>query len=321
MLAAARLIFMLFACVAIPAAGAQAYPDRPMRLVVPFAPGGGNDFLARLTGQKLGDALDQPMVIDNRAGADGTLATALVAKAVPDGYTLLLGFIGPLAIRPSLGKVNYDPARDFAAVGMLATSHHVLAVNPAVAARKARDLIALANANPGRFNFASGGNGSPQHLVAELFKAVTGSDIVHIPYKGSGPAVAAVAAGEAQMVFGSIASLMPYIHGGRLKALAVTSPRRSPLLPEVPTLAETGLRGIHVGSWYALLAPAATPKAALARLNAAVAGMVVTADFRERIAGHGFEPLAGEPGAFQEFLRAETLKWAKVIKTAGIRMD
>jgi tripartite-type tricarboxylate transporter receptor subunit TctC len=321
MLDPARLIFMFLACAAMPAAGAEGYPDRPIRLVVPFAPGGGNDFLARLTGQKLGDALGQPMVVDNRAGAGGTIATGLVAKAVPDGYTLLLGFIGPLAISPSLGKVNYDPARDFAAVSMLATSHHVLAVNPAIAAATVRDLIALANANPDRFNFASGGSGSPQHLVAELFKVVAGADIVHIPYKGSGPAVAAVAAGEAQMVFGSIAALMPYIRGGRLKALAVTSPRRSPLLPEVPTLAETGLRGINVGSWYALLAPTAIPKDALARLNAAVAGMIATADFRERIAGHGFEPMTGRPDAFQEFLRAETSKWAKVIKAAGIRMD
>jgi len=308
-------------CAVSSTAAADDYPDRPVRLIVPFAPGGGNDFLARLAGRKLGEALGQPFVIDNRAGGGGVIATGLVAKSAPDGYTLLLGFIGPLAIAPSLGRVSYDPFRDFAAVSMLASSYHVMVINPTVTARTVRELIALAGANPGRINYASGGSGTPLHLVAELFNSVTGIDIVHIPYKGSGPAATAVASGEVQMAFGSISSLLPFIRGGQLVALAVTGPKRSPLVPEVPTLAEAGLEGIDVASWYALVAPAAIPGEAMTRLNAAVTNISAAPEYRKQLAGRGFEPIVIRPYDFPEFLRAETSKWARVIKAAGISAD
>ncbi len=316
-----RVILLLSILALIFPASAGDYPERPLRLVVPFAPGGGNDFLARTAGRKLGELLGQPLVIDNRAGAGGTIATNLVANATPDGYTLLLGFIGPLAISPSLGKVPYDPVRDFAAVSMLATSHHVLAVHPAVNARTVRDLIVLANAQPGKLNYASGGTGTPLHLVAELFNATVGADVVHIPYKGSSPAAMSVVTGEAQMVFGNVASLLPHIRSHMLVALAVTSPERSQLLPQVPTLMEAGVKDVHVAAWYALVAPADTPQPTLAKLNGATAAVIRTSDFREQLFARGLAPVASDPAEFPAFLRAELRKWAAVIKAAGIKAD
>ena len=312
---------------AAPAAEAQsrstgsAYPARPIRLVVPFAPGGGNDFLARLVGQKLAESMGQPFVIDNRAGAGGNIATDLVAKSAPDGHTLLLGFIGPFAISPHLEKIAYDPVRDFTAASLLASSYHVLVMHPSVPARSVKELIAVAKARPGEINYASSGSGGNLHLVGELFKTNAGIQLVHVPYKGTGPAAVAVVSGEAQLLFSSITAALPHVASRRLIALAVTSPNRSPLLPEVPTLIESGLRGVDVGSWYALVAPAATPTAIVARLNAEVVKLTARADYRQQLEKQAFEPRTTSPDAFQPFVRAELEKWGRIIKAAGIKPE
>jgi tripartite-type tricarboxylate transporter receptor subunit TctC len=298
---------------------AQTYPSRLVQLLVPFAPGGGNDFLARLLGQKLGERLGQQIVVDNRPGAGGNLATDIVAKAAPDGYTLLLGFIGPLAISPNLEKLPYNPVKDFVAVSLLASSYHVLAIHPSLPARSVQHLIALAKAKPGELNYASGGSGTPLHLVPELFKSATGVNIMHVPYKGSSPAVIAVLSGEAHMLFGSITASMPHVRTGKLMALAVTSPNRSPLAPEVPTLAESGVRGVEAGSWYGLVAPAATPKDIIGRLRKEVLAVAASADYTQQLQNQAFEPLTSSPEDFPQFLQTEIAKWGKVIKSAGIK--
>src|SRR5450756_1414179 len=274
---------MLFAAVTTTAIAQQNYPSKPLRLIVPFAPGGGNDFLARLVGQKLSERLGQQFVVDNRAGASGIVATDLVAKAAPDGYTLLLGFVGPLALNPNLEKVPYNPVRDFAAASLLASSYHILVVHPSVAARSVKELIALAKARPGAINYASSGSGATLHLVGELFKSAAGINITHIPYKGAGPAAIAVISGEAQMMFSSTTAVIQHMRANRLAALAVTSPNRSPLVPEVPTLVESGLRGVEVGSWYALLAPAATPREIITRLHAEIVRLAAMPDYRQQL--------------------------------------
>ena len=317
----ARLLLAVLLAAVAGNALAQTYPSRPVRLLVPFAPGGGNDFLARLLGQKLGERLGQQVLVDNRPGAGGNLATDLVAKATPDGYTLLLGFIGPLAISPNLEKVPYNPVRDFAAVSLLASSYHVLAIHPSLPARSVKQLIALAKARPGELNYASGGSGTPLHLVPELFKAVAGIEITHIPYKGSSPAATAVIVGEAQLLFGNITSSLPHVRAGRLVALAVTSPKRSPLAPELPTLAEAGLPGVEAGSWYALVAPAGTPKEIIAKLHREVLAVAGSADYRQQLENQAFDPLTSSPENFPEFLQAEIAKWRKVTKSAGIKAD
>ncbi len=299
----------------------QTYPTQPVRLVVPFAPGGGNDFLARVVGQKLGERLGQQFIIDNRAGAGGNLATELVARAAPDGYTLLLGFIGPFAISPHLERVNYNPVRDFAGVSLLASSYHVLVVHPSLPAHSVKALIMLAKARPGQINYASSGSGGNIHLVGELFKANAGIDLTHIPYKGTGPAAIAIISGEAQILFSSITAAMPYIGSKRLVALAVTSPTRSPLLPEVPTLVESGVKGVDVGSWYALVAPAATPRDIIIRLHNEAVRLAAAPDYRQQIEKQGFEPLATSPDQFASFVQAELDKWGRIIKNADLKRE
>jgi tripartite-type tricarboxylate transporter receptor subunit TctC len=315
------LASMLFAAVTTTAIAQQNYPTRPIRLAVPFAPGGGNDFLARLVGQKLSERLGQQLVVDNRAGASGIVATDLVAKAAPDGYTLLLGFVGPLALNPNLEKVPYNPVRDFAAASLLASSYHILVVHPSVPARSVKELIALAKARPGAINYASSGSGATLHLVGELFKSAAGINITHIPYKGAGPAAIAVISGEAQMMFSSTTAVIQHMRANRLAALAVTSPNRSPLAPEVPTLVESGLRGVEVGSWYALLAPAATPREIITRLHAEIVRLAAMPDYRQQLEKQAFEPLTSSPEQFPAFVKAELEKWGKVIKTAGIKSE
>ncbi len=300
---------------------AQSYPSRPVRLVVPFAPGGGNDFLARLVGQKLGERLGQQFLIDNRAGAGGNIATDLVAKAPPDGYTLLLGFIGPFAISPHLEKITYNPVRDFTAASLLASSYHVLVAHPSLPVRSVKELIAFAKARPGEINYASSGSGGNLHLVGELFKTHTGVNLIHVPYKGTGPAAVAVVSGEAHLLFSSITAVMPHVRSRRLVALAVTSPARSPLAPEVPTLLESGLRGVEVGSWYALVAPAATPRDVVARLNAELVKVAAMPDYRQQLEKQGFEPVTSSPDQFASFVQAELDKWGRIIKAAGIKSE
>jgi tripartite-type tricarboxylate transporter receptor subunit TctC len=289
-----------------------------VRFVVPFAPGGSTDFVARTAGKKLSEQLDQQFVIDNRPGAGGIVGTGLVAKAIPDGYTLLLGFLGPLAISPHLEKVSYDPVTDFTAASLLAVSHSLLVVHPSLPVRSVRELIALAKARPGQINYASSGRGTNNFLMTELFKSRADIDIVHIPYKGTGPAAIATLAGEAQMMFGSVTGVLNHVRGNRLRALAITSAKRSPLLPEVPTLAESGLTGIDVGAWFALLAPAGTPREVIDRLNAAVVRISEALDYRQQLEMQAMEPLTSTPEQFTAHVKAELDKWGKVIKDSGV---
>ena len=302
-------------------AAAADYPSRPLRLLVPFPPGGGVDLLARLLGGRLSEALGQQIVVDNRAGGGGVIATEIAAKAPADGYTMLLGFIGPLAISPTISKLPYDPVRDFAALDPLASSYHIVVINPSVPARSVKELIALARSQPGKFNYASSGPGTNLHLAGELFKMVVGVNLVHVPYKGAGPAANAVIAGESHLFFGSITSSMPFVRANRLLALAVTSPARSPLAPEIPTLVESGVTGVNVPSWYVLVVPAATPRPIAERLRADLRRIAANADFRDQLARQAFETRNLAPGEFSAFLKAELEKWGKVARAVGIKPD
>ena len=294
-------------------ASAQPYPSRPVRIVVPTSPGGGNDFIARAVGQRLGERLGQQFIVDNRPGGGGSIGTGQAASATPDGYTLLLGFVGQLAMYPHVEKVTYDPLKDFTGVSLLASSYHVLAVHPSLPARSVKQLIALARSRPGELNYASGNIWTPTHLVPELFKSATGTNIVAIQYKGSGPAAIGVLSGEAQVIFGSVTAVMPHVRSKRLVALAVTSPARSPIAPEVPTLVELNVRGVEAPTWYAIVAPAATPRDLIDRLHGEVVKVAALPDYRAALEKQAMEPQTATPEQFATFLRAEHDKWGKVI--------
>lgn len=298
------------------------YPSRPLRMIVPYAPGGGNDTMTRAVGQRLAEHLGQPVVVDNRAGAGGVLGAEIVAKAAPDGYTLLMGS-SSLAVNASLVKrLPYDPVKDFAAVALVGATSYLLAVHPSLPSKSVPELVALAKARPGQLNYASGGIGSPLHLAAEQFKALTGTSITHIPYKGGVPAVAAVLSGEAQLVFGSVTTTMPAVKAGRLRGLAVTGAQRSVLLPELPTVAEAGVPGFETTNWYGVLAPAGTPKAVIARLNSGLMQVLQLPELKERLlSGQGIEALGSTPERFAAFLRADVAKWAKLTREIGIRAE
>ena len=295
-------------------APAQVYPVKPVRIIVTVAPGGGNDFVARLAGQKLGERLGQQVIVENRPGGAGTIGTALVAKAAPDGYTLLLGFVGSLAMTPHVEKVGYDPLRDFAGVSLLASSYHVLAVHPSLPVRSVKQLIAFAKARPGELNYASASIWGPTHLVPELFKLVAGIDLVPIHYKGAAPAAVGVLSGEAQAIFASVTVLMQHVRSKRLTALAATSPARSPIAPELPTFKELGYPRVEAPSWYSIVAPAATPRDLIGRLHGEMAKIAAMPDYREPLERQGFEPQSSTPDEFSAFLRAEHDKWGKIIR-------
>jgi tripartite-type tricarboxylate transporter receptor subunit TctC len=314
------IVLAMLSVLPLVAAGAD-YPVKPVRLVVPFAPGGGNDVLARLIATELAEGLSQQTLVENRPGAAGVTATESVAKAPADGYTLLLGFVGPLALSPALAKVPYDPLGDFTGLGLLASSYHILVVNPAVPARSVKALVELAKREPGKLNYASSGTGANLHLITELFRNVTGIEIVHVPYKGAGPAATAVIAGEAQILFGSIASTLSYVRGNRLVALAVTSPERSPLAPQVPTLAESGIEGVDVPSWYTLLVPARTPAEPVRRLRAELARIASKPGFREQLARQAIEVRTIAPEEYADFLKKEIDKWSGVVRKNGIKAE
>jgi tripartite-type tricarboxylate transporter receptor subunit TctC len=318
-------LFCSMACLAFathaPQAVAQDYPSKPIRLLIPYPPGGGNDTLGRLVAQRLSTALGQQVFVDNKPGAGGNLGTELAAHARPDGYTLTLGFVANLAMTPHMGKVNYDPIRDFAPISMVAQGYQILVVNPSFPAKTVPELVALAKARPGTLNFASGGKGSPLQLVAELFKISAGIDMLHIPYKGSSPAAAAVIAGETQMVFGGVVSSLPFIKSGRLRALAVTSPKRLDVLPDMPTLVELGYPGVEASSWYGLFAPAGTPPAIIERLNREMVALGKNPEHREQLARQGQEAVYSTPEELARYVKSESDKWARVIKTAHIEAD
>jgi len=317
-----RLLLAAILIAAAPANVAAAeYPSRPLRLLVPFPPGGGVDLIARVIGSRLTEALGQQVVVDNRAGGGGVIATDTAAKAPADGYTLLLGFIGPLAISPTISRQPYDPVRDFAGLDLLASSYHIVVINPSVPARTVKEFIALAKSQPGTFNYASSGSGTNLHLAAELFKMVTGVNLVHLPYKGAGPAANAVLAGESHLFFGSITSSMPFVRANRLVALAVTSPQRSTLAPEIPTLIESGVTGVNVPSWYTVVAPARTPRAVADRLRGELKRIADNTDFREQLGRQAIDARTLAPGEWPAFIRAELDKWGKVVRAVGIKPE
>jgi len=304
------------------AAVAQAYPAKPVRFIIPFPPGGATDILGRILGQKLGETLGQQFIVDNRGGASGNLGLELAAKAPPDGYTVTIGQAANLAINLSLmGKLPYDPVRDFTPITMIATSPNLLVVHPSLPVKSMKDLVALAKAKPGALNYASSGNGSPGHLAAELFKQIAGIQMTHIPYKGAGPALTDVVAGHAQLYFTAPISAQPFVKGGRLRMVAVTTAKRSPSLPDVPTVAESGYPGMDVASWWALLAPAGTPKDVIARLHTETVKILGTSDMRERLAAQGADAAPGSPEQLGAYIKSEIANWAKMVKTTGVKID
>jgi tripartite-type tricarboxylate transporter receptor subunit TctC len=294
---------------------------RPVRLLVPFAPGGGADALSRIITPKLHDALGQAWVVDNRGGAAGNIAAETVARASADGYTAMMGFSTVLTVNPSLYKLPYNVERDLQAVTLLAAAQYILVVHPGVAAGTLKEFIALAKQKPGALNYASAGVGSPLHLAAELFKKRAGISMVHLAYKGGGPAAAAVLAGEAQVLFASVASSIPQVKAGRLKALAATGPQRSKVVPELPTVAESGFPGFDVSSWYALLVPAGTAQSIVNAIRGAALKAVAVPDVQEAMARQGLDVATSTPQELAARIRSETAVWAGVIKEAGIRAD
>ena len=303
------------------AAVAAYYPSRPIRLVVPYPPGGGTDTVARPLAQKLTESLGQPIVIDNRGGATEVIGTEAVARAAPDGYTLLMT-TNAFAINMAFQrKLPYDPLKDFAPVSRLITTPFLLVAHPALKATSIRELIALAKAQPGKLNYASLGTGSPHHLAMEWFKVLAGVDIVAVPYKGVGPGLTAVNAGEVQLMLTGFTAGLAQIKGGKLRALAVTTAQRSSAAPQIPTIAEAGFAGYDALAWYGILAPAATPPDVIARLNAEIAKALAAPDLRQRMANIGVDPAPGTPDELQRLIRDETELWTKVIKAAGIKAD
>lgn len=306
------------------AAGAAAadYPSKPIRLVVPFAPGGTTDFLARTIGQKLGTNLGVSVVVENRPGAGGNIGSDNVAKSEPDGYSLLLGTVGTHSINPSLyRKMPYDHVKDFAPITRVAVVPNLLVAHPGVPAKSVKELIALAKSKPGNLSFASSGNGSSVHLSGELFKSMAGVDLLHVPYKGSGPAITDLVGGQVNLMFDNMPSVMPHVKAGRLQPIAVTTAKRSPALPNVPTIAEAGVPGYESTAWFGLWAPAGTPPAVLSKLHAEVAKVLKSPDVVERLSSQGAEPVIDTPEQFAAYIKAETAKWAKVVKESGAQVD
>ncbi|MCE2949031.1 MAG: Bug family tripartite tricarboxylate transporter substrate binding protein [bacterium] len=301
---------------------AQAWPVKPVRMVVPFPPAGGTDVIARIIAPRLGEALGQQVVIDNRAGANGNVGTELVARASADGYTVLLNGGGTLAVNPSLySRLPYDSLRDFAPVSLVALQPSVLVVHPSVPARSVAELIALARRQPGQLNYASSGSGSLAHLSAEVFKTMARVDMVHVPYKGAGPSLADLLAGQVHLIFASSPSVMPHVQNGRLRALGVTTARRVRATPDVPTIAEAGVPGFELTGWYGLLAPAGTPAPVVGRLNAELVKTLGLADVQEKLVGQGLEVATSTPREFADFLKSEIAKYARVVREAGVKVD
>ncbi|OGA46760.1 MAG: hypothetical protein A3F74_20725 [Betaproteobacteria bacterium RIFCSPLOWO2_12_FULL_62_58] len=306
------------------AAGAQAqnYPIRPIRFVVPAPPGGAPDALARLTGQGLTDSLGQTVVVDNRAGGNGIIGSEIGARAAPDGYTIVMGYAGPFSINPGLyDKLPYDPVKDFAPITLVATGQNILVVNPSVPAKSVKELIALAKSKPGQLNFASGGTGQSSHLSMELFMSTAGIKMVHVPYKGAGPAMADVMGGQVFLQFLALPPAIPQMQAGKLRGLAVTGSKRSPALPEIPTVAESGLPGYEVLTWYGAFAPAKTSRSIVTFLNSEMIKILRRSDTVEQFRRLGLEAGANSPEEFGKYLRGEIDKWRKVVKDANIRIE
>ena len=319
-----RLALAFAAAVAaatMPSASAQNYPARPIRIIVPFAPGGPADLLARTLGQKMQENWGQAVLADNKPGAGGNLGMDLGAKAAPDGYTLVIAPTGNLTVNPHLGALPYDVFRDLAPVTQLATVENVLVVNPGIAVNSVQDLVALARAKPGSLSFASPGAGSQAHVAGEFLKSLSGIDMVHIAYKGTGPALNDLLGGQVSMMFSQMSSALPHLRAGKLRALGVASLKRSAVLPSLPTVAEQNLPGFEAVSWYALMAPAGTPAEVITKLQAESARILRLPDVREKLAALGAEAVGNRPEELAAIIRAESVRWQKVVKDAGIKAE
>ncbi len=315
----ASLLLVMWLALAAGQAAGQAYPSKPIRLVIGFAPGGGTDIAARIVAKRFSELLGQQVVVDNKPGAGGNIATEAVAHAAPDGYTLLSGSIGPLAISPSLYKtLGFDPEHDFAPVSMMSIFSNVLVVHPSVPAKTVSELVALAKARPDTIFYGSSGNGGAGHLAGELFRSQAGAPIVHVAYKGGGPAMTDLLAGQVQAVFATTPTAIPHIKSGRLRALGVTSLKRVAALPDVPTIAESGLAGYEASNWYCLLAPAKTPKEIVTKLHQAFTASLASPEVIAALALQGMEPSPTTPAALADYMRAEREKWGKVVRSASI---
>jgi len=318
----ALILLAAIALVAPPMAGAQAYPSRPVKLVVPFPPGGSLDIAGRLIAQRLTEMWGQAVVVENKPGAGGNIGADFVAKSTPDGYTILLGALSTHAVNPNLyAKMPYDAVKDFAPITLIATTPNVLVVNAATPVGNVREFIAWTRANPGKLAFGSGSNGSAGHLAGELYKVDTGTDAVHIPFKGGAPATQALLAGDTQFMFDNLANAMAQVKAGKLKALAVTTAERSKLVPELPTMAEAGLQGFDISTWYGLFAPAGTPTAIVAKWNADVTKILTTPDVRAKLMADGAEPAPDTPEQFAQMIARELAKYARIIKASGAKVD
>jgi len=318
----ARFVLFLLALALAAPAFSQSFPSRPVRFVVPFAPGGSTDTLSRTIGVKLADALGHQVVVDNRPGANGDIGMMIAAKAPPDGHTIVLGYIANLAIAPSLyAKMPYDPVKDYAPITQPASSPNVLTAHPSVQAKTLQELIALAKAKPGQVSFASAGVASVGHLTGELINNLAGIRMTHVPYKGSGQAVTDILGGHVQVMFSGFSSTLHHIKAGKLRALAVTGPKRSNALPEVRTIAEQGFPGVEATAWYGILAPAGTPRPVVARLHGEIVKILKLPDVTQKLEGLGFEIVGSTPEQLGAYMRSEIKKWEKVVKASGAKPD
>lgn len=319
---AARFFVALGLFAVVAAAAAQAWPAKPVRMVIPFAPGGGADFAGRLIALELGAALGQSFVVENPTGAGGTIGSAGVAKSPPDGYSVVLANVGVMAILPYLfKKMPFDPQKDLAPVTRLVNGISVLVVHPDLPVRSVRDLVAYARANPGRLSFGSAGAGTDTHLAGELFKAMTGTEMMHVPYKGGAPAILDVAAGRVQLSFMSVATTMSFIKAGKLRPIAMTGARRFELLADLPTIAEAGVPGYEINNWYGLFVPTGTPADIVRRLQAETARAVQKPDVRAKLIAAGLEPAVNTPEEFAAYLKSEDAKWSKIVRDSGATVD
>jgi len=306
----------------LPNAGAQEYPTKPIRLVITYPPGGNTDLVGRALALKLGEFMGQQVVVDNRGGAGGVLGSMITAQSAPDGYTIMLGTSAGMVINPLLSrKLTYDPVRDFAPVSMVVIVPQLLVINPQLPVKNVRELIAFAKAKPGYLNAGSSGVGTPNHFGTELLKWLAGVDIVHVPYKGGAPALTDLLGGQIQMAFSSVPAVLPHIKAGRLVALGVGSAKRSPALPNIPTIAEAGVPGYEYTTWYGIFAPAKTPRTLIARLNTEIVKAMETPDIKDRFTALGGDPDPGTPEELRAYMANESAKWAKIIKAANIRVE
>ena len=308
-----------FALVAIPAY--SQYPARPIRLVIPFPPGGGTDTMARSISPKLSEFLGQQIVLENRGGAGANIGAEIAAKSPPDGYTIMLATITNAIGATLYTRLNYDLVRDFAPITQLATTPHILVVHPSVPVKTVKDFTALAKSRPGQLTYSSSGSGSAAHLAGELFASLTGTKMVHVPYKGGGPSMIALVGGEVSVCFATMPSAVGYVRSNRLRGIAVTTDKRSPSMPELPTIAETGIKGYEAGSWYGLSAPAGTSKEIIGRLLAETLKVMALPDVKDRLFNAGFEVVTSNPEQFAAFTKSEIQKWGKLVKAANMKAD